>query len=122
MHRVLIDTDFLLQCIRWRIDVFSEMDRLFVDRKVELCVFDQTLRELQGKKDSILALAFTKRMHLITTGSTEPVDTLLQIHGLEPKTVVATQDKALKEKLKKAGISVITIRKQHYLVIDNHVL
>ena len=117
MHRVLIDTDFLLQCVRWRIDLFTEIERLFADSKVELCIFDQTLRELQGKKDSILALAFTKRMHLITTGSTEPVDTLLQIHGLEPQTVVATQDKALKEKLKKAGIPIITIRKQRYLVM-----
>jgi len=117
MHRILLDTDFLLQCVRWRIDLFSELERLFADTNIQICVFDRTLEELQGKKDSTLALAFTKRMQTITTNSTAPVDDLLLEHGKAPNTAVATQDKALKEKLKKADIPVITIRKQRYLVI-----
>ncbi|MDP1694616.1 MAG: hypothetical protein Q8L34_03685 [Candidatus Woesearchaeota archaeon] len=117
MHRILLDTDFLLQCIRWKIDVFTELERLFPTSKIKICVFDRTLEELQGKKDSPLALAFTKRMELIKTGSTLPVDDLLLEHGQETDTVVATQDKALKEKLKKASIPIITIRKQRYLVM-----
>ncbi len=117
MHRILLDTDFLLQCVRWKIDVFTELERLFPASKIQICVFDRTLVELQGKKDSPLALAFTKRMHLIETGSDQPVDDLLLTYGMEPDTSVATQDRALKEKLKKAGIPIITIRKQRYLVM-----
>ena len=117
MQHILLDTDFLLQCVRWKIDLFSELERLFVDSKIQICVFDQTLRELQGKKDSSLALAFTQRMDIIKTANTAPVDDLLLEHGQEQNTAVATQDRALKEKLKKAGIPVITIRKQRYLVM-----
>ncbi len=122
MHYILLDTDFLLQCVRWKIDPFTELERLFVDSNIQICVFDRTLQELQGKKDSSLALAFTKKMHLLTTENNQPVDDLLLHYGKEPNTVVATQDKALKEKLKKAGIPIITIRKQRYLVTDTHVL
>lgn len=117
MQKIFLDTDFLLQCVRWKIDLFSELERLFADSKIQICVFDRTLDELRGKKDSSLALAFTQKMQIINTHSTAPVDDLLLEHGKEEKTAVATQDKALKEKLKKAGITVITIRKQRYLVI-----
>lgn len=122
MHRVFLDTDFLLQCVRWKIDLFSELERIFTDRKIQICILDRTLQELQRKKDSPLALAFTKRMQLITTDSHAPADDLLLIHGMEPNTAVATQDRPLKEKLKKAGIPIITIRKHSHLVIDTHVL
>jgi|SRR3989344_2991134 len=117
MHSIFIDTDFLLQCVRWRIDVFTELERLFPTSNIKICVFDRTLEELRGKKDSTLALAFTKKMDLVKTGSILSVDDLLLEYGKEPETSVATQDKALKEKLKKAGIPIITIRKQRYLVM-----
>ncbi|MBI1972588.1 hypothetical protein HYS50_01125 [Candidatus Woesearchaeota archaeon] len=117
MHKILLDTDFLLQCIRWKVDLFGELERLFLDSNIRICVFDRTLQELAGKKDSQLALAFTKKMDIITTGSDKPADDLLLEYGHEPNTAVATQDRALKEKLKKAGMPVITIRKQRYLVL-----
>ena len=122
MQRIILDTDFLLQCVRWKVDLFGELERLFPASKIQICVFDRTLQELEGKKDSKLATAFTKRMTILESKSELPVDDLLLEHGQQEKTAIATQDKALKEKLKKVVIPIITIRKQRYLVIDNHVL
>lgn len=121
MQDIFLDTDFLLQCVRWKIDLFTEIERLFSAHKIQLFVFDRTLDELQGKKDSTLALAFTKKTQILKTGSNLPVDDLFFIY-CKKNAAVATQDKILKEKLKKADISVITIRKQRHLVIENHVL
>ena len=113
MKRIILDTDFLLDCVKWKIDLFSEFEKA-CDFQYELCVLDKTLEELEGKEGSKLAKEYTKKMITIKTSMDKPVDAL--ILGMEP-CYAATQDKELKEKLKKAGFSIITIRQKKYLMI-----
>lgn len=113
MKRIIIDTDFLLDCVKWRIDLFREMERA-CDFQYELCIVDKTLEELEGKTGSKLAKEYAKRMKVIETARDKPVDAL--ILEMEP-CIVATQDRELKEKLKKAHFSLMTIRQKKYFVM-----
>ena len=75
-----------------------------------------TLEELKGKPNEKLAIAYAKRFKILKTDKDKPVDDLLLNYQ---NYVIATQDRALKEKLKKGGFSVITIRQNKFLVTDN---
>lgn len=113
MKKIIIDTDFLLDCVKWKVDLFSEFEKT-CDFQYELCVLDKTLEELEGKEGSKLAKEYAKKMITIKTAMDRPTDELILV--MEP-CYVATQDKDLKEKLKKAGFSLITIRQKKYLMI-----
>ena len=121
MHTVILDTDFLLQALRWKIDIREELFRI-LDVTFDIAILDKTLDELSGKQDKQLATAFANQLTVISTSRDKPVDDLLLGLKYSEPILVATQDKDLKEKLKKSNIPVITIRKQSHLELSNHVL
>jgi|SRR3989344_5044004 len=116
MYNLILDTDFLLHSVRNKVDIFSELKRI-CNFPYKLCIFDMTLNELKGKKDEKIALSFIKnRVNIIKTKQDKKVDDLI----LDQKNIaVCTNDKLLKEKLKKGSIPVITLRQKKYLVIEN---
>lgn len=111
MKRVVLDTDFILEALKNRIDVKVELARI-IDYNYEICVLDRTLDELKGKKGEKLARTFIEGLKIIVTTRDNIVDEL--VLGLED-IIVATQDKKLKEKLKNRDIAVITIRQKKFL-------
>ena len=113
MQRIIIDTDFLLDCLTWKIDLPTELERV-CHFPYETVILDKTLEELEGKENGRLAITYAKRFRILPTSKDKPVDAL--ILEMEP-CIVATQDKELKEKLKKAHFSSITIRQQKYFVM-----
>ncbi len=117
MLRVILDTDFLLNCLRWKIDIAKELKRV-LDEPFEICILSNILDELKNKKDAKLAQAYISKLTVIDTHIPGPFDTVIFHY---PGSYVATQDKALKEKLKKSGFGIITIRQQSYLQV-HHVL
>ena len=119
MVLVVLDTDFLLDALRWKVNI-PEGIREVVEGKVELVILEKTLDELKGKKDEQLARAYLakQKIAVLSTSRTEPVDAILISWTSEkPKKdfIVATQDAALKEKLKKRGLRLLTIRQQRYI-------
>lgn len=112
--KVILDTDFIINCLKYKIDVLAELSRI-MDQPYEVCILDQTISELKGKPLEKLALAFIKSLKVIETKKDKPVDELV----FEQKDIiVATQDKELKEKLKKAKIPIIFIRQKSYLKLS----
>ncbi len=111
MKTIVLDTDFVLEAAKNKVDIKAELDRI-IDYNYEICVLDKTLEELKGKKFERLALGLIQGFRVIKTGMDKPVDELLL--GLKDA-VVATQDRELKEKLKKRNIAVITIRQKKFL-------
>ena len=110
MQKIILDTNFLLYCLRNKIDLFGELDRI-LNLNYEVCILDKCLDELKGKKDEKLALEFAKKyLKVIKTGKGR-VDDLL----LKQDAIIATMDKELKEKLKKRKKQVIIIRQKKYL-------
>lgn len=116
MLNIVLDTDFLLSSIEFKVDIFTELERI-CNFPYQLAILDKTMDELKDKKNSKLALSLikSKNLNIITTKKDKIVDDLL----LEQNNIiVATQDKALKEKLKKRKLPIITIRQKKYLVME----
>lgn len=116
MVNIVLDTDFLLSSIEFKVDIFTELKRI-CNFPYQIAILDKTLEELENKKNSKLALSLikSKNLNIITTKRDKIVDDLL----LEQKNIiVATQDKELKEKLKKRKLPVITIRQKKYLIME----
>lgn len=111
MKRIILDTCFILSCINFKIDFFSELKRI-CSFPFKIYILDKTLKELKNKKQEKLALILIKTVNIIKTKEKKPVDELLLN---QKNAIIATQDKALKEKLKKAKIPIITIRQRKYL-------
>ena len=111
MKRIVLDTDFILEALKNRIDVKVELARI-MDYNYEICVLDRTLDELKGKKGEKLARTFIESLKIIETSRDKSVDELL--FGLND-IIVATQDRGLKEKLKNRDIAIITIRQKKFL-------
>lgn len=124
MKTVLADTNFLMDCAAFKIDIKTELTRI-LDESFELAILDRTMEELEklqhskGKTAQHAKLAKTILMTLhINTIMTEGghVDKLL-VKRADEHTIIATGDKEIKQKLKKKGQPVIVIRAKKKLAL-----
>jgi rRNA-processing protein FCF1 len=124
MKTVILDTNFLVDCLAWKVDFFRELGRI-IPSAYNLFVVDKTLDELDtiitgGKQDAKIGariakqLIMKKRIGLIQTNKKGYTDTLI-LKVATKDCVVATQDQDLKRRLKAKGIPVVVIRQRKYL-------
>lgn len=109
MKKVILDTNFILTAINFKIDIFSQL------KEYDVYILDKTLQELKNKKNEKLAKELIKKYNvkiIKTTGNKNVDDLLLEYNDF----IIATQDRELKEKLKKAKISTISLRQKKYLI------
>ncbi len=108
-------------------DIFSEIERI-CDFNYDLFILDKSVEELETikntKKDKhskyaklALALLKNKKISIIKTNSEKDVDEI--ILGLDGY-IVATQDKALADKLKEKGVALIALRQKRYLIFKQN--
>lgn len=117
MKTTILDTDFIINCIKNKIDIETSIKTALTD-KTEICIIDKTLEELKNKPLEKLATKFISKFKIIKTKNDKTVDNLIMdLVKNNQKIIVATQDKNLKEKLKNRKIPVITIRQQKYLIL-----
>ncbi|MBI2557803.1 hypothetical protein HYW20_00630 [Candidatus Woesearchaeota archaeon] len=123
MKKIIIDTNFLMIPYKYRVDIFSEFNRI-CDFNYKLIVFERTIHELRRiiekqagreKKAAQFALKLIglKGVSMLKSGNTD-VDSLI-LENLNDDTIIATQDAALKRELLKKGTSVIILRQKKYL-------
>ncbi|MBI2667687.1 hypothetical protein HYX17_02855 [Candidatus Woesearchaeota archaeon] len=117
MRKIILDTDFLLTSLKFKVDVISEIDRI-CDFKYNIFIIDKTLDELKDKKLGKLALEIIKRFETIKTKKDKIADELI-LELNDKNIIVATQDKEFKKKLKREKIPIITIRQKKYLILQN---
>ena len=123
MKRILIDTNFLLIPIQFKVDIFSEIERIcpFAYR---LFVIDKTIDELKGiiskqggksKEAARVALQLIdkKGVAIVKTSEGKVDDLLLEQLGKD--TILATQDELLRKRA--AGSKFIVLRSKRYLVL-----
>lgn len=125
--KVILDTNFLLIPGQFKVDIFTQIKKI-MDHPYELCIVDKTNTELNklaatGKeKDrfaSKLALVMTRQKNLKTLhsfGSKKSVDDII-VKKSDSNTFVATQDKALRGRVRRKGAKIIGLRQKKYLVI-----
>jgi|SRR3989344_554400 len=110
MKWVLLDTNFLIYCFDFKIDIREEISCLF-DNSYEIFVLDSVLKELEKLKKKG-ALTYASRFKILK-GLEEKVDEDLVLFSQEGY-IIATQDKELKGRLKKP---YVIIRQKKYLAL-----
>ena len=133
MKRIIIDTNFLMIPYKFRVDIFSEFNRI-CNFNYELFIFDETIHELKkiverqsnanelrlqstgkDKKSAQFALKLIKLKNIgIIKSGQKDVDSLI-LENLNENTVVASLDARLKLELLEKGASVIILRQKKYL-------
>ncbi len=122
MTTIILDTNILMAIPQFKIDVFTELQRI-CDFPYQVTILDRSINELesikstQKGKDKLaasIALQLIKKNNIIITKTTEkkPVDDILA-NLSQNGAIIATQDIALKRRLKKP---YITLRKKEYLI------
>lgn len=127
MNRIILDTNFLLIPSEFKVDIFSELNRI-VNDNYELFVFQSTLQELDKiirdektryKKAAKLALLLIKQQNLKTLPNSPNLtaDDAIVKNSLESD-IICTQDMELKKRLKQKKIKIITLKRKKYLDFD----
>ena len=114
--KILVDTNFLLDVLRYKLDfsIFQEFEE-----SVELFISSETLREIKSManrktKEGRLAIVALKliesqKIKIVQSLKKEVDEDLLELAKKEGF-IVATNDKDLKEKLKKENVRIICLR------------
>lgn len=117
--KIILDTNFLIDLIRWKIE-WVEL------RGHELFILDSNIEELKriakrGTKESLLAkiaLMLLEGKGLKMLESKEKETDLSLLEYSKKGYAIATQDIALKNKIKSESGKVIYIRQKKYIEID----
>ena len=128
MKKILLDTNFLMIPLQFRVDIFSELDRI-CNFNYKLYIFEESINELRniiGNSNSsgkdkkaaqiTLKLIKFKNVNLIRSKKKD-VDSLI-LENSEKYDIIATQDKNLKRKLVEKGVSLIVLRNKKYLMLN----
>ncbi|OGM01836.1 hypothetical protein A3K72_02350 [Candidatus Woesearchaeota archaeon RBG_13_36_6] len=124
MKKIILDTNFLLIPYQFKVDIFSEIDRI-LDTKYNICILNKTINELNNlveksrgkdKKAAQLALKLIqhKNPEIIKTKINYVDKAILNIAKKQTH-IIATQDKELKKTLQARGIPIIVLRQKRYL-------
>ncbi len=122
MKRIILDTNFLTIPYQFNIDIFEEIDRI-MEEKYDLVTLDSVVEELKnlkktkGKKAAAakVALSLIKEKN-IKIINTEDKNVDITIHRMSDKnTIVATNDKDLRERLKDKNVKVLYLRSRKHI-------
>ena len=127
--KIVLDTNFLFIPARYNVDVFSEIEKI-CDFGYDICIIDKSIEEInkiinksRGRTKQEAELAFklisSKNPKVLkSSGNSQgkSVDEII-LSSADENTIVATQDKELKQRLLKKGVSVIVLRQKRHLKI-----
>ncbi len=115
MLTIVLDTSFILTCVQYRIDIKEALQDA-IDQQFTIAIIDKTKNELKNKKEGKLAEQLLEKLNptILTSRPEHNVDTAIASLPAE-NCMVATQDRGLKERLKKRRIPVLTIRQKRYI-------
>ena len=124
--RILVDTNFLLIPVRFKVDIFTGSADA-VNDITEFYVSSRVLNEIQRLKERSkpsfvkelrLAETYAGQCTLIEDPSDGEVDDSLVSLASREGMVLGTTDSELRQKARAAGVKVIYLRQRNYLVLD----
>jgi len=118
MYTIVLDTNFLITALKFKINIFEEIEKICIF-DYEIAVLDKTIEELKGKPNEklIKELLAKKKVNIIKTNTKDYVDDILA--GFDKNFIIATQDIALKRRLEIKKIPIMFIRQKKYLELEN---
>jgi hypothetical protein len=114
----------LLAPFQFGVDIFRELDRI-LEARYKAYTLEGVIKELEGLsrkkgpkgKQAKAALSIAKDLSILTAeGSVD--DALLKLAS--ERTIICTNDKVLKEKIRKKGLPVIYLRQKKYLTLEGY--
>jgi hypothetical protein len=126
--KVILDSNFLFIPSEFRLDIFEELESL-LGRQVTLILLSVTYKEIRRiseegspkiRKQASLALELAERCHIVQVerGLEETCDDVIVRVATEWKSPVATNDRALRRRLRNARVPVIFLRQRHRLELE----
>ncbi|MBC8495634.1 nucleotide-binding protein [archaeon] len=130
-YKVILDTNFLLIPGQFHVNIFAEIERV-LDIPYKLFIIDRTLEELNkisvlGKQRDVkaakLAVALVgsllkqKSLKTITSSQGLSVDDMI-VKKANKKVYIATQDKELKNRVRKKEGKIIALKQKKYLILE----
>jgi len=127
MQKIILDTNFLLIPSQFKVDIFSEIERI-CHFKYKLFVLDKSISELKNiiankkgktKTQAKIALELVrfKRTPIMRTQGNKLVDDYIVEMCKKGNYIVATQDTPLKKRLKPYKTKIISLRQKKYLIL-----
>ena len=127
MKKIILDTNFLMIPLQFKVDIFSEFERI-CNFNYKLCIYRNSINELNGiikkqpqknRKAAEFALKLIKAKKIKILDSNEGYVDSLILENLGKDTIVATQDANLKREILKKNAPVIILRQKKYLQLIN---
>ncbi len=127
MKKILLDTNILMAVYQFKVDIFSEFDRI-CDFGYKLFILDNALEELENIRDKQkgknkdaaklgLKLLKLKNVEILKAMGEENTDKEI-VKMAKKGYIVATQDAGLKRALKSNKVQIITLRQKKYLILQ----
>jgi rRNA-processing protein FCF1 len=129
MDKILLDTNIIMACKQFKVDIFSEFDRI-CNFKFKIFVLDKSMTELEkiintqkgGQREAAkfgLELLRHKNVEIITTSKKQYADDDLVDYS-QKGYIIATQDKDLKRRLINQNARLITLRQKKILAFSDN--
>ena len=128
--KIILDSNFLFIPAQFRIDIFEELKKL-LNKNLELIMLSSTYEEIRKfteskttktRRQATIALMFADKCKKVPIQALneESNDDIIFRMALKWKCPVATNDRALKTRLRKANIPVIYLRQKSHLEIEGN--
>ena len=113
MYKIILDTNFILSSLQFKIDFFEEIKRIS-KFPYTLHILQGTIKELENKKLGNLAINIIKEknINIIKSENTYVDKDILNLKG---DYIIATNDKELINKLK---LPIIRMKQKKYLILE----
>ena len=124
--KLLVDTNFLLIPVRFKVDIFIESQNA-VNDVIEFYVSSRVMDEIQILKERSkgafvrelkLAERLAENCTVIKDDSRTRVDQSLINLATREGMMIGTADSELRQNARKAGVKVVYLRQKRYLVLD----
>ncbi|MFQ5887084.1 MAG: PIN domain-containing protein [Candidatus Hydrothermarchaeales archaeon] len=125
--RVILDSNFLMLPFQFNVDVSNEIERIlggghkiYVPKEVlnELNYLSIKAEKLSDRKLAKMAIEYAKRFNTIEGGGKDADGAIIAL--AEKDTIVCTNDKALKSRLRKFHVPIIYLRQKNKLEIEGY--
>ena len=115
LKSIILDTNFLVYVLEFKIDLFAELDRV-IPSGYKAKILDRTINELEklAVKNvyAKIALGLLDKFEVIKTSGDNVDDMLVEMQG--NNVIIGTQDRELKNRLE---CSKLIIRQKKYLAL-----
>lgn len=117
IKKIILDTNFLLDSLKYKIDIFSELRRI-LDVNYEVFVLDKTLYELKKLKKEKLIFKLIEKYNIGIIETDDGIVDDLIVDLVNENYIVCTNDYELKKRVKEKNVSLISIRQKKYYKLD----